>query len=323
MNTLLRTALLAGAAFLMSLGQPECVVTTAWSAQQACDTNPTYIQGGPVAQGNANFGGGIATAGCGCGQGCSGSCAGGGNCNGGCGAGCGCLGRRGGGLRSRLRRGRCVNCPECQEEFYPPAEEFCDLEITPTEVEKTCFEIGYKTICIPKVVPPWKDCCEPKCAEARSVKVLKKKKYKCPACKYTWKVVKPELPVVPEAAAPAAVVPANNSYYNPGRTIQPPQVQQPQAAAPSNYYGANQLWNRPVQQGMPLPANARKQMRQMTAEQMQQLQIQRIQMRQQQIAQQAQRQAVQQPRVANQRVQNQGTTQAGKAGTISDYYRNR
>jgi hypothetical protein len=88
--------------------------------------------------------------------------------------------------------GGCVHCPECSESFVPPPQEYCELEISEGKESKTCFEIDYKTICIPKVVPPWRQCCEPICAEARSVKVLKTKKYECPVCNYKWTVKKPE-----------------------------------------------------------------------------------------------------------------------------------
>lgn len=88
--------------------------------------------------------------------------------------------------------GGCVHCPECSESFVPPPQEYCELNITEGKETRTCFEIDYKTICIPKVVPPWRQCCEPVCAEARSVKVLKTRKYECPVCKYEWSVKKPE-----------------------------------------------------------------------------------------------------------------------------------
>ncbi len=81
----------------------------------------------------------------------------------------------------------------------PSARNTAALEVTRGKEERECFEIDYKTICVPKVVPPWKrDCCEPRCAEAKSVKILKTKKYECPVCQYEWKVCKPELPQVPE-----------------------------------------------------------------------------------------------------------------------------
>lgn len=96
----------------------------------------------------------------------------------------------------QCRRGsECVECPSCQGEFCPPPQEYCELEVSQGKEERTCYEIDQKTICIPKVVPPWRqDCCEPVCAEARSVKILKTKKYECPICEYKWTVRKPELP---------------------------------------------------------------------------------------------------------------------------------
>ena len=100
----------------------------------------------------------------------------------------------------------CVTCPDCR----------CKLTAEEVEVEKSCFEFECETICIPKVVFPWqsgKGCCfglfgskKSNCCDAcdglgcdsccsscpnngavlRKVKVLKSKKYKCPACEYTW-----------------------------------------------------------------------------------------------------------------------------------------
>lgn len=101
----------------------------------------------------------------------------------------------------------CFSCPDCR----------CKLTAEEVEVEKTCFEVECKTICIPKVVFPWQtgkgcfpfgkwgsrsqcdgcDSCDGKgCSSCtncvnngaftRTVKVLKTKKYKCPACEYTW-----------------------------------------------------------------------------------------------------------------------------------------
>ena len=94
----------------------------------------------------------------------------------------------------KCHRGRATACPQCDQEF-------CTLKCEETEVEKKCFTVGFKTICIPKIVPPWKqDCSQPRCARTRSVKVLKTKKYKCPSCKYSWELVQPE--VVPLETKP-------------------------------------------------------------------------------------------------------------------------
>ena len=101
----------------------------------------------------------------------------------------------------------CFSCPDCR----------CKLTAEEVEVEKSCFEVECKTICVPKVVFPWQtgngcfpfgkwgkksncdsgDSCDGRgCSSCtncvnngaflRTVKVLKTKNYKCPECEYTW-----------------------------------------------------------------------------------------------------------------------------------------
>ena len=86
----------------------------------------------------------------------------------------------------------CDKCPSCD----------CSLEAEMVNVEKSCFEVERKTICIPRVVFPWQhkksrgscDSCDGRgctsCvnngAKTRCISVLKKKKYTCAECKYTW-----------------------------------------------------------------------------------------------------------------------------------------
>lgn len=107
------------------------------------------------------------------------------------------------GLRARrcnrcsVGRNNCARCPQCNEEF-------CQLKCDETKEKKTCYEVDYKTVCIPKVYPPWKKNCQPQCAEARSVKVLNKKTYECPRCNYSWEVVKPQLPEIVDPQAPVS-----------------------------------------------------------------------------------------------------------------------
>ena len=81
-------------------------------------------------------------------------------------------------------------CPEC-------AEEVCSCSCVKVEESRSCFKVDYKTICIPKVKLPWESCCKPRCAEARSVKVLLVHRYKCPKCKCRWEVQQPKPPVLP------------------------------------------------------------------------------------------------------------------------------
>lgn len=83
----------------------------------------------------------------------------------------------------------------------PACDHVCKLNVDEVEVEKKCFEVETKVICIPRVVFPWqkKSCgpcdscdgngcstCVHNCAKTRKVKLLKSKKYTCPACEYTW-----------------------------------------------------------------------------------------------------------------------------------------
>ncbi len=94
--------------------------------------------------------------------------------------------------------GLCPACGHC-----------CNLEAEQVDVEKKCFEIECKVICIPRVVFPWqkkkaRGCCDScdscdgagctNCvhngAKTRTIKVLKSKKYKCPECKYSWNAEK-------------------------------------------------------------------------------------------------------------------------------------
>lgn len=88
--------------------------------------------------------------------------------------------------------GLCKQCPSCD----------CSLDAKMVDVEKSCFEVETKTICIPRVVFPWQrakacgscDACDGSgcktCvnngAKTRCIKVIKKKKYTCPECKYSW-----------------------------------------------------------------------------------------------------------------------------------------
>ena len=108
----------------------------------------------------------------------------------------------------------CINPSDCG----------CELSSKEVDVEKSCFEVECKTICIPKVVFPWQtghscfgfglfgcdksacDSCDtPACdasgsagkacdtsvhngAFTKTIKVLSKKKYTEPGCEYVWSV---------------------------------------------------------------------------------------------------------------------------------------
>ncbi len=104
----------------------------------------------------------------------------------------------------------CINPADCR----------CELTSKEVDVEKSCFEVESKTICIPKVVFPWQTghgcfglglfgCSKSACdscdsadgceasgcdtsvhngAFTKTVKVLSKKKYTEPGCEYKWSV---------------------------------------------------------------------------------------------------------------------------------------
>lgn len=79
----------------------------------------------------------------------------------------------------RAHHGPCgANCPRCHK--------YCQLEIVPTTVEKSCWDIECEEICIPAIRFPWEKCCEPKCGTVITVKKLKKVTYECPSCECVW-----------------------------------------------------------------------------------------------------------------------------------------
>ena len=78
------------------------------------------------------------------------------------------------------------SCPQCDEGG-------CVLEVKQVEEEKTCYKTEQKAICIPKVRWPWQEECPPTASESRTVNVLKKHKYKCTKCAYTWKEAEPDI----------------------------------------------------------------------------------------------------------------------------------
>lgn len=93
---------------------------------------------------------------------------------------------------------KCNSCTTC----CPKCEYECKLKAAQVDVEKSCFEVESKVICVPRVVFPWQkkascgacDSCDGRgcssCfhngAQIRTIRVLKTKKYKCPACEYVW-----------------------------------------------------------------------------------------------------------------------------------------
>ena len=93
----------------------------------------------------------------------------------------------------------CRKCHKCLNDV-------CTLEVEKGKEKKTCYETEQKIVCIPKVRLPWQNCNPdnpaPTCSETRTVTVLKKKKYECDVCKYSWKVVEPAVPDVSHLQEP-------------------------------------------------------------------------------------------------------------------------
>ena len=93
----------------------------------------------------------------------------------------------------------CRKCPKCLNDV-------CTLKVEKGKEKKTCYETEQKIICIPKVRLPWQNCNPdnpaPTCSETRTVTLLKKKKYECDVCKYSWKVVEPAVPDVSHLQGP-------------------------------------------------------------------------------------------------------------------------
>ncbi|MFC1759530.1 hypothetical protein ACFL2H_12315 [Planctomycetota bacterium] len=80
----------------------------------------------------------------------------------------------------------CCNDGCCQEVCCPE----CQLKVDQVDIDKHCWKVECKKICVPRFVFPWqKTCCDP-CANngacTREVLVLKKHKYKCKGCEYSW-----------------------------------------------------------------------------------------------------------------------------------------
>ena len=114
------------------------------------------------------------------------------------------------GIANRIARRRsCRQCPNCNSDV-------CELKVECVKEKKTCFEVEQKVICIPKFSwPPRRSCnckscdhpccgdpcendcdcqcrCSVKCGKAKTINVLKTKKYECKSCKYRWTVVEPQ-----------------------------------------------------------------------------------------------------------------------------------
>lgn len=81
-------------------------------------------------------------------------------------------------------------CPKCHNDF-------CTLKCKNVVVDKKCFDVDQKIVCIPRITWPWQKCCNP-CARTRTVNVLGIKKYQCCECKYIWSVYEPPLPKTPK-----------------------------------------------------------------------------------------------------------------------------
>lgn len=81
-------------------------------------------------------------------------------------------------------------CPSCGEQCY--------LDISEGKEKRHCWEVETKQVCIPPVhfscnrCPASIEQLMSKPARTRTVRVLKKKEYECPKCKYEWKQLEVE-----------------------------------------------------------------------------------------------------------------------------------
>lgn len=91
-------------------------------------------------------------------------------------------------LQTATAQDRCTescNCPSCGEECY--------LDVSESKEKRHCWNIETKKVCVPPVQFYWAGCPAPteklkrKPARTKTVRVLKKKEYECPKCKYEWK----------------------------------------------------------------------------------------------------------------------------------------
>lgn len=88
----------------------------------------------------------------------------------------------------------------------PACDHVCKLTAEDTEVERLCFYVETKVVCIPRVVFPWQrrsqahgcsvcdgqgcKTCVHNGGRTRRVNVIKPSSYKCPSCEYTWSAEK-------------------------------------------------------------------------------------------------------------------------------------
>ena len=127
--------------------------------------------------------------------------------------------------QNRVRAGRAcgqcesscggVQCPSCDEDI-------CRLELDKSDVEKSCFKVKQKTICIPPVRFPWQKCCPPGTSKTRIVNQLSVHKYECPSCSYQWKVEEAKV-AAPPACQQAA--PVEMQSYQVAPEMQPIEMQ--------------------------------------------------------------------------------------------------
>ncbi len=72
-----------------------------------------------------------------------------------------------------------IKCPNCCKTCVGLPER--------VKIEKECWEVECKEICIPQITFPWEKCCAaPRCGKVISVKTLKRHQYECEGCGYKW-----------------------------------------------------------------------------------------------------------------------------------------
>lgn len=72
-------------------------------------------------------------------------------------------------------------CPECGCAVCRSVEAL-------VKEKKHRWEVETRQICIPAVRWPWEKCCEPRCGQVKTIKVLKRVDYECTKCGYKWEI---------------------------------------------------------------------------------------------------------------------------------------
>ena len=79
----------------------------------------------------------------------------------------------------------CDACPDCNQKV-------CTATPKETTIDRHCYEVECKEICIPTPRFPWgktkKRCQGPRCGRTRMIRVMKKVNFECKSCGCTWEI---------------------------------------------------------------------------------------------------------------------------------------